>query len=106
MKDKIKILRLQNGSAVGLKETVKGLVHPHDAPVELLVYSRDQRWYFQAKPEKNGNQWSCEVTFGDETSPAGTEYTLVAMIIDVTKKPPLEQLPEGTVHTTKVVVRG
>jgi len=102
----VKILQPNAGKTVDLRGNVFGIVHPHDSTLQVLVYSRDQKWYFQAKPNRLTGFFKVNVQFGDEVSPSGAEYQVVAVIPDNPEHTDrTDQIPEGTKSNTVRVVR-
>lgn len=102
---RIKIFSHKDGDRVSYKEEVSGLVIPETTPLMLLVYSRDQRWYYQHPVVKQGNMWTCDVFFGVEDVPRGSEYVLVIADMPDSPKPagPLEDFLKGASPETILI---
>lgn len=104
-KARTRIVFPHNRESVNLRGDVLGFVWPTDSPVELLVFSRDKKWYYQAKPDRMTGRFQVNVQFGDDTAPSGTEYQLAVIVKKVTKKPPQTELPETVASDIVTVVR-
>lgn len=103
---KIEILNPKNGRKVKLKHKIQGKAHPAGNPITVLVFSRDNKWYFQKEATWNGRHWSVDCQIGVEDTPIETEYTIVAVGSKPQPTPieTLENLPEDTLKSEPVYV--
>ena len=96
---KTKFLHLHNNQKVKPVHTVSGL---SDGPIQLFVYSNDNKWYLQKEASFRGKHFSVDVSFGDTASPSGAPFELVAVNTDKRMASPLDILPKGCQTGLKV----
>ncbi len=75
-------------------------------PVQVLIHSRDSRWYLQAPAQVTGLVWEAPCVFGSEDAPVGAEYEIALVPGQNTVKVPrLDTLPDETLPGTVRVQR-
>jgi len=100
----LEILTPIDGSEVDLMRTVRGAVTIAGAPVQLLVYAGDNRWYPQRRATIDGRAWNAECQFGNPQSGAGEHFRVVAISTSSPIRNPTENLPKRCVKSQIVNV--
>ena len=100
---KVEILTPINNNAVGLYAVVSGTVSPPDRPVQVLVYSGNNRWYLQGDVKVYGNSWRVRCQFGNPGESGGT-YGIVAIYGKEIEEKRLQYLPEKLPRSSTVTV--
>lgn len=75
----IKVSGPENGATVQVRQEAFGFVHPPYQDVQVLIFARDGKWYPQTPIYRDGPIWKVLCTFGDENTPTGSEYQIVAV---------------------------
>lgn len=103
----IEVLCPLGGSTVPFRRTVFGSARPVGTPVQVLVFSGDERWHPQPAPTFDGLLWSTRCQFGNENSKPskpGSRYMIVAISAAARVEGPTSSLPEETVRSQFVTV--
>lgn len=95
------------GAPVNRRARVAGTVEPEDTPVQVLVFARDNRWHLQPTVTCQGSRWSVGAYFGNDATPDGVVYRIVAIAGGAIADKTLSQLPSGVSRTQerKVVLK-
>jgi hypothetical protein len=103
----IRILRPTEESIVGWKDGVRGTATPINLPIQVLLHSRNGKWYLQRDAEWNDSEWSTVCQFGDERVPRNSRYSFIAVSGKRIKPEdsPLEDLPSGLIRSKIVNVQ-
>ncbi|MGD0827815.1 MAG: hypothetical protein ABSA09_06975 [Desulfobaccales bacterium] len=75
----IEILSHKNGRDVQYREKVSGTISMPNSSMQVLVHAGNDRWYLQRNVVVRDNSWEVECYFGDEGSPSGSSYEIVAI---------------------------
>ncbi|HRX81936.1 MAG TPA: hypothetical protein P5307_22865, partial [Pirellulaceae bacterium] len=74
------ILRLENRAPVLRRQEVHGKLAGPLAPVILVRAATDNMWWVQQEVQRDaGGEFTAIVHFGNEKTPAGTEFHMVAL---------------------------
>lgn len=98
------VLDVADGTVVGYNHPITGRVHPVDQVVQLLVLSKDDRWYLQKEAVVNANgTFKVESVFGVPSSVH--EFTIVAIAGRVVHTPYVDQIPNARTSRSVLVRR-
>lgn len=97
--DALKITSPHNGAFVGYRHTITGVTNVPDTPVQVLIYSHDQKWYKQEPAVVDGSNWSLEAVFGEEGSRG---HYIILAVAGSMKLSPAEDIP-ANVQRSKFV---
>jgi hypothetical protein len=88
----------RHGMSVKHQHSITGKVRPANSLVQVLVFSKDNKWYLQkdAKVNRRGT-WTVDTTFGHPDDSGNHEYIVYAFVGDKLKEPIHEFPPAGTV---------
>lgn len=99
-------INLRNGDAVGYRKTVTGRVHPHHSLVQIIVKSRDGKFYLQKDATLHGHHWTVDCTFGFENDPLSLhDYDVTVFVGEKQKVSPLDYQPATEAAVTRTVRR-
>jgi hypothetical protein len=101
----IGILTPNDNDEVGLQHVVRGYVSPPGTPIQVLVYSRNRKWYLQRSVDVSGYGWSVECVFGNDKTPDGSIYKVIALLGDHLKTEKYDNLPDATAKSNIVTIR-
>jgi hypothetical protein len=102
----VKILSPKEADSVGLKELVTGRVDPRSAKIQVLVMSRDNKYYVQEPLKMDGERWSVACQFGNDKSPSKSKFQIVVVSGSRVEPGPQSQLPDGVhVRVRRTVFR-
>src|SRR5262249_46382173 len=88
---------------VDLRRPVYGSVVP-PVPVQVLVHSPDGQWYLQKTPSVDGSEWTTSCQFGNENSPPGGKYGIVAISGSKIRERAIAALPKDVARSNVVHV--
>jgi hypothetical protein len=91
----LEIVSLCDGEAVEYQQTVYGVTRRPKAPVQLLVFSGNDKWHPQWKTELDDYRWRGKCQFVDENSPPGSSFKVVAVSSSTEICEPVAVIPSG-----------
>lgn len=101
---RLEILSPGEGAAVELMRTVRGSMSESGAPIRLLVFAGDKRWYPQRPAMIDGRAWSAECQFGNLDRGEGGHYQVVAISTEEPINQPVTTIPKKCIRSQIVNV--
>jgi hypothetical protein len=94
----------EDNERVARKQDVTGYVHPAPASVQVLVFAGDNLWYPQTPILREAGKWKVMATFGEEKTPAGRSFKVVAIASESEITKPIKELPKDVPKSSVVIV--
>jgi hypothetical protein len=100
----IKIISPKNYDTVERSLKVYGSINPPGNPVQILIFSNNQKWYPQKTANVDGNDWNADCCFGNDNTKSGQQFTIVAMSGINPIREEISQLPQLSDKSHPVIV--
>jgi len=101
----ISITTPRERGAVDQRNLVRGTVEPAGTPIQVMIYSDDNRWHPQQRVEPVGINWVAECYFGRPNMDVGKSFGIVAIDGSFPLSTPVENLPERAAKSWAIYVK-
>lgn len=99
----LEIVSVWNEDQVAYRQDISGVLADSNAPIELRVYA-GKVWHRQWPVKVEGHRWRAKCQFGNEESPAGSPYKIVAIAPKGRLEDKITELPPDAVKSEVVSV--